>query len=500
MEYLKSPPLAFAGMKQILEAKGNSVTVIDAYGHYLSVKQAAQQVLASQPDVVGFGGFGMPKTLEFNQGLLSRIRDSKPGIVTIVGGPVTARSAPRELALEALHPDIAVIGEGELAMAQIAASNFSASQLAASSDPAKFAFSESNGTVIFQAKERYSMDKTNHIRPEEWLEYYSGDVDWQRGCIGANNCKFCAGFVAAPSYKSPEPAVEELIYLRRMGRSATHTIGPDFTATPRKANAILEEIIRKGINDWSFFTEVRLDTFLLALRENSDIWIKLAEKNTVAPLVGYESAVPESLMFMGKMTDETRAKAYLIDLLDLLDKNYPFQMWLNWMLIRPGSTLEQVGFDLLLMIAMLKKYMDRLFMNHYIIYNNMSIFPGMDFYDKDGIAANWHESIHPALKNLYDYMEKKKLDSRELSRKLLLGKLGMRMLHWRMKRATGRFSPDSFGVKLQKKAVIFQLQDLVQLFCESMDETTLTQCKKDILALADRFEDHRVKELIQGEI
>ena len=124
-------PLGLMYIAAVLEQEGYKTEILDAFmtdesyqknGETIRVgtplQQIKQQIISRKPDIVGISG---PFTcqIEHTLNVSGLAKEVDPSIVTIVGGPhVTV--VPKEFLEEAKSVDIAVTGEGEYAMRDIA--------------------------------------------------------------------------------------------------------------------------------------------------------------------------------------------------------------------------------------------------------------------------------------------------------------------------------------------------------------------------------------------
>jgi magnesium-protoporphyrin IX monomethyl ester (oxidative) cyclase len=124
-------PLGLMYIAAVLEQTGYKTEILDAFmtdepfkkeGDTirvgLSLEQIKQEIIQRKPDIVGIAG---PFTCQIEHALQvsALAKEVNPDILTVVGGPHVA-VVPQEFLEEAKHVDIAVTGEGEYAMRDIA--------------------------------------------------------------------------------------------------------------------------------------------------------------------------------------------------------------------------------------------------------------------------------------------------------------------------------------------------------------------------------------------
>ena len=373
-------------------------------------------------------------------------------------------------------------------MAALAESDFS---LAGMAENPSIHLSDFEGIPLLSGLGKVNLDDIEISRPNKWLQYSYTDLDWQRGCFGS--CKFCAGFRMASNYKSPKRAAEEFRYLLNLGKRLFFTIGPDFTARPEKANALVEELNRMEQRDVKIFSEVRLDSFSQALEEAEALWGYFGSNNELALMVGYETGIPQRLVELGKARSLEEGMTYLPTLLNILDKKYPFTLVLSWMLNDHNSTSARSLFDLLIMIGMLKKY-PNLRMNPLSVTNNLGIYPG-SLHDKEGVPVNWYESPRTpeAIRALYREMNKMHGQMNRVGRNPLAIWLTKKI---QPKQAANPLWISSFLAKAVKKADIYKLIYFAEFLKKCMTQTEISEAQ----AMADSFEDSRISRLFRDNI
>jgi radical SAM superfamily enzyme YgiQ (UPF0313 family) len=115
------PPIGLLSIAAYLEEKGIPVEVMDCYGAPSSIEQHATDILARDPDVVGFSC----TTSSFLEGyaIAERVKEQRPDIRIVFGGAHACTVGPSLLdSFPAV--DFLVIGEGEVTFAELMTSGF----------------------------------------------------------------------------------------------------------------------------------------------------------------------------------------------------------------------------------------------------------------------------------------------------------------------------------------------------------------------------------------
>jgi anaerobic magnesium-protoporphyrin IX monomethyl ester cyclase len=115
------PPIGLLSIAAFLEGRGLTVAIMDCYGAPKSVDQHAADILAQQPDVVGFSC----TTSSFLQGyaIAERVKEAQPEIRIVFGGAHACSVGPSLLdGFPAI--DYLIIGEGEVTFAELLKSGF----------------------------------------------------------------------------------------------------------------------------------------------------------------------------------------------------------------------------------------------------------------------------------------------------------------------------------------------------------------------------------------
>lgn len=258
------PSLGLLYIGTALEKAGVTVTFMDteAMGIGENLEELADAIVQKTPAIVGLTGNTHNR---FNViRLLQQIKKKAPEIIMVVGG---CHFGIRHVAVDAVRRipeiDIAVVGEGEFAMLEIAEAV----------KKGKISFSNISGIVyrnksgeVIAAPSRPAM--TDH----EWQEFdrpawhlvdhgrYNALLEGTKEtrCIGIrctrgcpNNCVFCANVAMGQRgvrRRNPSRVVDEIEFLQKeYGYSGFDIWDDTFTADPHYAYAFCEEIIARKV-------------------------------------------------------------------------------------------------------------------------------------------------------------------------------------------------------------------------------------------------------------
>ena len=110
-------PIGFGYLSAVLKRAGHTVTLLNLNHYdYSSIDVLIQRIQRTEPDLIGTGG--MSFSYNYLQFLLHVAKDACPDITTMVGGMVVT-SQP-DVVYDGLGADIAVIGEGEDTVVELA--------------------------------------------------------------------------------------------------------------------------------------------------------------------------------------------------------------------------------------------------------------------------------------------------------------------------------------------------------------------------------------------
>ena len=216
------PPLGLLSIAAFLEEKGIPVEVMDCYGAPSTIEQHTADILARNPDVVGFSC----TTSSFLEGyaIAERVKEQRPDIRIVFGGAHACTVGPSLLdSFPAL--DFLVIGEGEVTFAELMSSGFR--DMAAIPG---IGFRQNGKGILSSVRENIpDLDSlpfpAYHLLPDFPRRYNlplfsypkapNTSIISSRGC--PYQCSYCDRSVFSSGFRfnSPEYIVEHLCYLHQ---------------------------------------------------------------------------------------------------------------------------------------------------------------------------------------------------------------------------------------------------------------------------------------------
>ena len=263
----KLPSLSLAIIAGSLLEEGFTVRIVD-----LALLDADNADSAIETEIVRFKpdmvGVTATTPLFYEACRVSEIaKKVSADILTVLGGPHSSA-----LPLDSLREssfDLVVVGEGEMAIKEIAKNG---KCKAIKGVYCKSCVTEEALTSVIQktdivAIEDLPMPALGMFRAKSYIcpkviarNNPVGPIEISRGC--AFNCSFCNKTVHGRKFriKTPQRVIEELLILKRLGYREFHVLDDQFTTDISKAKEICEEIIRNNIGlTWNLRTGVRVD-------------------------------------------------------------------------------------------------------------------------------------------------------------------------------------------------------------------------------------------------
>ncbi|MDY6907995.1 MAG: radical SAM protein [Chloroflexota bacterium] len=299
------PPLSLSYLAAALAQEGVEVQVLDFLVTRYSKCVLQERLEAFRPDVVGI------TCVTLNFPTASRIvracKEFDPGMTTVVGGPHVSFSVEDSFR-RAPWIDIIVRGEGDQTAVELVEALEQGSDL---EHVAGIAFRR-DGAVVLTAPRSLIPDldglpmPARHLLP---LSRYRAlgspcTVITSRGC--PFGCVFCSArgmFGRGVRLRTPRLVVDEIEAVnRQLGFDAINIVDDTFTANPRHAREVCDEIARRGLEfEWSVYS--RVDTI------TPDMARAMKEAGCVCVLFGIESADEGILKTINKgiTVDQVRA-------------------------------------------------------------------------------------------------------------------------------------------------------------------------------------------------
>ena len=295
------PPLGLLYLAKILELQGHTVKVIDCNTEGFNDNSLRQAIQSS--DVVGMTIYSGLKNLENSLLISKKIRQYAPEIPFIIGGPHC--TIVPEQALCDHSADIAVCGEAEYIIIPVIEALEGKRPL--SSVPG----------IFYRQKDKIHRTKKNHqimdldplpfpsrhlVKKNSYGYVYGtklikGEVTsliGSRGC--PHRCTFCQVSSFLPKYRtrSLENIFQEIDEIVSMGYNAIAFVDDNFLADKKKAEAIMEYIIRQQYDLTLWIMDARVDS------ADRHLYEKMRDAGVTNIFFGIESGNQEVLDFYNK--------------------------------------------------------------------------------------------------------------------------------------------------------------------------------------------------------
>ena len=295
------PPLGLLYLAKILELQGHTVKVIDCNTEGFNDNSLRQAIQSS--DVVGMTIYSGLKNLENSLLISKKIRQYAPEIPFIIGGPHC--TIVPEQALCDHSADIAVCGEAEYIIIPVIEALEGKRPL--SSVPG----------IFYRQKDKIHRTKKNHqimdldplpfpsrhlVKKNSYGYVYGtklikGEVTsliGSRGC--PHRCTFCQVSSFLPKYRtrSLENIFQEIDEIVSMGYNAIAFVDDNFLADKKKAEAIMEYIIRQQYDLTLWIMDTRVDS------ADRHLYEKMRDAGVTNIFYGIESGNQKVLDFYNK--------------------------------------------------------------------------------------------------------------------------------------------------------------------------------------------------------
>ncbi|MEE8413709.1 MAG: radical SAM protein [Dehalococcoidales bacterium] len=293
------PPMGLALIAAILEKEGYPVTIVDA--NALNLQPDAVAPLVKDADIIGLTA--MTPSIHTAIATARHLKKNYPDLPIVLGG-THATLLPEETLAIAPEIDIIVRGEGEETFIELLQALENKQPL---NTIAGISYRKDGGVISNPASTKIvDLDSlpflAYHLLP--WQKYKPHPphgralpfsvIITSRGC--PYRCAYCSKPIFGNRFRaqSPERVVEEIVYYQKtFGIKELAFYDDSFTLDKKRARAIADEIIKKGLKiHWTCETRVNLvDKELLGS-------IKQAGCYSIA--YGIESGSPEILEVLDK--------------------------------------------------------------------------------------------------------------------------------------------------------------------------------------------------------
>jgi len=262
----KTPPIGIMYLAGVLRKNGYNVEILDAEADSLTLDQTVSSSLKHDPDLIGITC--TTPLIESATEISKKIKEQKPGTVTVLGGPhITA--LPQET-LEQPSIDYIVCGEGELTLLELVQAlerskpvetirgiGFKRGRESIINPPRQLI--EDLNSLPFPARDLVPKERYVHMvfGPREPFTV----IVSSRGC--PFQCIFCASnitFGKRARFRTPTNVADEIEDAMHRLNIARFVFSDDtFTLNKRRTIEICKEIMRRRL-DISFVCSSRVDT------------------------------------------------------------------------------------------------------------------------------------------------------------------------------------------------------------------------------------------------
>lgn len=284
---ISHPPFAHLGIAEEAEKKGAKSLIVS---QPRTTAEGIDKLRASKPDLLGISTLYQAEVFPIEIEVAAALR--KAGTKIVLGGQDVSSCEERlDWAIEKMQPDYVVLNEGETPIAELITAGLDPEKI----DPLKVKTTKQGETWILQThpRARYQLDQLPlptqmpKIYPSRtgWLQ---GIIEIVRGCIG--ECNFCGGAKMPLAYMAPITVIHHLKAWLSLGVREIDLMGPDLTANPKTATAIVTEINKHPeLGPLSFFFSVRVDTMAKALDHDPAAWLQFLANHQVTMELGIET-------------------------------------------------------------------------------------------------------------------------------------------------------------------------------------------------------------------
>lgn len=300
------PDLGIGFIASALRENLYSVDFIDMERDGVEVEELIRRVREKSYFMVGIKvfSFGIPESAE----VIKAVREAAPSTRIIIGGP-HATYAYEDAMKTFSEVDVAIIGEGEQAVVELA----KAFEKGQGLERIESIYYRQNGQLKLNPRKTFLdlsqipipawdlMDPRLYRNYENLWFFSKGDtianISISRGC--PFKCTFCSDFISSGRkvrYRKTDDVIEEIKRLQGYyGVDEIHLTDSIFTNNKRNAYEFCESLIRQNIKiHWATPYGTRLDTLDAGLLRAMD------ESGCYGTSVGIESGSTKILKFMKK--------------------------------------------------------------------------------------------------------------------------------------------------------------------------------------------------------
>jgi len=302
MERAGLPFLGVGYIAAVLEKAGHEVKVVDAHTEDLSVKETAERILESSPEVVGITATTNNRFPAI--AIVRELKNQQPSLFIILGGPhftLTAQDALEQVPeIDCIVRNEAEQTIDELMKAWPAVSKFKdilgltyRGEQGIIQETAERPFIHNLDDLPFPAWHLFPMEK--YYRPIDFTNINTIGIISSRGC--PNHCIYCCNAAFGKSrlrLRDPIKFVDELEYMKeKYGYQGFNIWDDTMTVVKDHVMKICEEIIKRKLNI-KWYARARVNTV------DEEMLKKMKEAGCIRISYGVESGSPKILQIIKK--------------------------------------------------------------------------------------------------------------------------------------------------------------------------------------------------------
>jgi radical SAM superfamily enzyme YgiQ (UPF0313 family) len=237
------PPLGLMALGGYLKKFGHQVVIIDGEPDLLNQDETVERALQSKPEFVGITS--TTPEYPFAYGIIKKIKESNPDIVTVFGGAHITNLPDHTMADLDPYVDWGVVYEGEKPMAAVVNGN-----------PQRYVWKADGNPKLLMARDRLDGDDLSSFTPDRtildmskyrYVDTHLGLVqndalESARGCPFA--CVFCTSRRTLMATRSQESVLEEIVTSAEKYQTKMFMFFDDtFTLNKKLAIDMFNEII-----------------------------------------------------------------------------------------------------------------------------------------------------------------------------------------------------------------------------------------------------------------